>query len=219
MPLRCGESFHLKTVSVVLPDSSDPLRLCGRRAAGCVLRPFGAVARYRRHHKPRRDASVGWAERTVHADLLSIARAARSSSDLGHCGSLPCHDSVPGPPGPDDGCGVAQLDERVLAVEVAECLRVYSGADSAVQMLGRGEQVLCLEHASPVADPPPLRPAGEAEAAADGEILSVLKGVSDICDGRGLVRLVAGQREACGLAAELVKRRGKGIPRVGDIGG
>jgi hypothetical protein len=126
---------------------------------------------------------------------------------------------TPGRQGPDDSCGVAQLDERVLAVEVAECLRVYGGADSAVQMLGCGEQVLCLEHASAVADPPPVRPAGEAEAAADGEILPVLKGVSDTSDGRGLVRLVAGQREACGLVAELVKSRGKDIPRVGDFGG
>jgi len=107
----------------------------------------------------------------------------------------------------------------VLAVEVAECLWVYGGADSAVQMLGCGEQVLCLEHASAVADPPPVRPAGEAEAAADGEILPVFKGVSDTSDGRGLVRLVAGQREACGLVAELVKCRWKDIPRVGDFGG
>ena len=84
---------------------------------------------------------------------------------------------------------------------------------------GCGEQVLCLEHASAVADPPPVRPAGEAEAAADGEILPVLKGVSDTCDGGGLVRLAAGQREACGLVAELVKCRGKDIPRVGDFGG
>ena len=47
----------------------------------------------------------------------------------------------------------------------------------------------------------------------------MLKGVSDTSDGRGLVRLVAGQREACGLVAELVKCRGKDIPRVGDFGG
>src|SRR5947199_40901 len=83
--------------------------------------------------------------------LLRIARTAKSGSDLGHCGSLPRNDPGPGPPGSDDGCGVAQLDERVLAVEVAECLRVYGGAKSAVQMLGCGEQVLCLEHASAVA--------------------------------------------------------------------
>ena len=94
-----------------------------------------------------------------------------------------------------------------------------TAARIAVQICGCGEQDLGLEHAPAVADPPPVRPAGEAEAAADGEILPVLKGVPDTCDGRGLVRLVAGQREACGLVAELVKCRGKDIPRVGDFGG
>jgi hypothetical protein len=41
---------------------------------------------------------------------------------------------------------------------------------------GGGKQVLGLEHAVAVADPPSVRAASEAESAADGQVLPVLAG-------------------------------------------
>jgi hypothetical protein len=69
-----------------------------------------------------------------------------------------------GAPGAGDVFRVAQFDEWMIAVEVAECRRVHGDADVAVQVFGRGEQILCLEHAVAVADPPPILAAGQAEA-------------------------------------------------------
>jgi hypothetical protein len=110
---------------------------------------------------------------------------------LGHRRSLPGGDFGAGTPGPDDVFRVAQFDERMIAAEVAECLRVYGGADGTVQVFGCGKQVLCLEHAVAVADPPPVRAAGQAQAATDFQILRVLEDVPDARDGRRLAWLAS----------------------------
>ena len=97
----------------------------------------------------------------------------------------------------------------MIAAEVAECLRVYGGTDGTMQVFGRGKQVLCLEHAIAVADPPPVRAAGQAQATADGQVLSVLKGVPDACDGRRLAWVAIRQRQACSQTAEPLERSGR----------
>ena len=114
---------------------------------------------------------------------LRLLGAAGTAAKVGlyprHRRSLPAGNVGAGVPGPGDVRRVAQFDERMISAEVAECLRVYGGADGAVQLFGRSKQVLCLEHAVAVADPPSVRAAGQAEPAPDGQVLSVLEGVPD----------------------------------------
>jgi hypothetical protein len=111
----------------------------------------------------------------------------------------------------------SQFDERVISVEVAECFRVYGGADGTVQVFGGGEQILGLEHAVAVADPPSVRSAGQPKAAPDSQILPVLEGVPDACDSRRAVCLALRERQARGQAAEPLERLREGVPRIGHL--
>jgi hypothetical protein len=148
-----------------------------------------------------------------------LGTAAQASFYTCHLCGLTVSDFRAKPPRPDDVCRVAQLDERMIPVEVAECFRIYSGADCIVQFFGGAKQFLGLENAAAVTDPPSVLAASEAKSAADGRVLPVLKNIPDTCDRRRLVLLTAlRQRQARGQAAEPLECSGENIPRVGHLG-